>query len=140
MQIENAGGTPGGLGTFAMGAVLSAASAWFFVDSVRVTSYGSGWISGGFGGGTGSAGIVFLPIFIGCIALFYDASKSWAWGLFGIGGAIIAIEILSKLNFWFNLKLSHFMIMLISFAAGIGLMLRALRAMPEPSGDELDRL
>ncbi len=140
MQLENAGGTRGGLGTFALGAVLSGASAWFFVDSVRVVTYGNGWISRGFGGGTGSAGIVFLPIFIGCVALFYDASKTWAWALFGIGGAIIVVEILSKLNFWFNLKLSHFMIMLISFAAGIGLMLRALREMPpEPSTEQLDR-
>ncbi len=139
MQLDNPGGTKGGLGTFALGGVLSLASAWFFVDSVRVTTYGSGWVSRGFGGGTGSAGIVFLPIFIGCIALFYDASKSWGWVLFGIGAAVIAVEILSKLNFWFNLKLSHFMIMLITFAAGIGLMLRALREMPAPSKDALDR-
>jgi len=60
MQLENAGGTPGGLSVFVGGAPLSAVSAWFFLD----------------------------------------------------------------------LDLSHFM---ISFAAGLGLMLRALRSMPAGS-------
>ncbi len=132
MQLENAGGTPGGLNLFVGGAALSAVSAWFFVDSVRVTTYGNGWVSRGLGGigGTGSMGVIFLPFFIGVVGLFYDASKRWGWALMGVGLAVIVIEILSRLRFFLDLKLSHFMIMLISFAAGLGLMLRALRAMP----------
>jgi len=136
MQLENAGGTPGGLSVFVGGAALSAVSAWFFVDSVRVTTYGSGLISrvGGIGG-TGSMGVIFLPFFIGVVALFYDASKRWPWALMSVGVAVIVIEILSRLRFFLDLKLSHFMIMLISFAAGLGLMLRALRSMPAESSE-----
>jgi len=132
MQLENPGGTPGGLNVFVGGAALSAVSAWFFVDSVRVTTYGNGWVSRGLGGigGTGSMGVIFLPFFIGVVALFYDASKKWGWALMGIGLAVIVVEILSRLRFFLDLKLSHLMIMLISFAAGLGLMLRALRSMP----------
>lgn len=133
MQLENAGGTKGGLSLFAVGAVLSLVSAWFFVDSVRVTTYGAGWISGRFGaGGTGSMGVIFLPLFVAVVALFYDATKNWAWGLMFLGVALIAIEILSRLNFWFDLKLSHFLIMLVGMAAGIGLMIRSFREMPAP--------
>lgn len=133
MQLENAGGTPGGLNVFVGGAALSAVSAWFFVDSVRVTTYGNGWVSRGFGG-SGSMGVIFLPFFIGVVALFYNASKKWPWAVMSIGVAVIVIEILSRLRFFLDLKLSHFMIMLISFAAGLGLMLRALRSMPaDPS-------
>ena len=136
MQLENAGGTPGGLNLFVGGAALSAVSAWFFVDSVRVTTYGTGLISrvGGIGG-TGSMGVIFLPFFIGVVALFYDASKKWPWVLMSVGVAVIVIEILSRLRFFLDLKLSHFMIMLISFAAGLGLMLRALRSMPAESSE-----
>lgn len=136
MQLENAGGTPGGLNLFVGGAALSAVSAWFFVDSVRVTTYGTGLISrvGGIGG-TGSMGVIFLPFFIGVVALFYDASKKWPWALMSVGVAVIVIEILSRLRFFLDLKLSHFMIMLISFAAGLGLMLRALRSMPAESSE-----
>jgi len=133
------GGTPGGLGTFVAGGALTAISAWFFVDSVRVTSYGSGWMTGLVGG---SAGVIFLPLVIAVIALFYDAKKMWAWALFGIAVAIIGVEILSKLQFFFNLKLSHFLIMLGGFAAGIGLMLRSLKAIGEstpPTPPDLTR-
>lgn len=124
------GGTDGGFGTFLGGAALSAVSAWFFVDSVRVSSRGFGWISSAFGGSTGSAGIVFLPLFVAIVGLFVDARKKWAWALFVVGVALLAVEILSRITFWFDLKLSHFLIMLGGFAAGLGMIIRSLRAMP----------
>lgn len=114
------------------GAALSLVSIYFFVDSVRVTTFGRGIVSGGFGGwgGTGSTAVVFLPLFIAVVALFYDASKTWPWGLFGLGIFILMAEILSRLEFFINLKLSHLLIMLVSFAAGLGLILRSLKAQP----------
>lgn len=129
IEIDKPGGSPGGLGLFAAGLALSLVSVYFFVDSVRVTTFGRGVVSGGFGGwgGTGSTAIVFLPLLIAVIGLFYDASKAWAWILFGAGIFVLMAEILSRLEFFINLKLSHLLIMLVSFAAGIGLMLRSLR-------------
>jgi len=131
------GGTEGGLGKFVLGLVLAAASLYFFFDSVRVDTTGSGWISGGLrgrggGGGRGlwdttSMGIVFLPFFIGIIALFYDSKKKWAWTVTWIGLAIIVIEILSRIRFMMNIKTSHLMIMFVTFAAGAGLMLQSYR-------------
>ncbi len=108
---------------------------YFFVDSVRVTTFGRGVVSGGFGGwgGTGSTAVVFLPLFVAVVALFYDASKTWAWALFGVGIFILFAEILSRLEFFINLKLSHLLIMLVSFAAGLGLILRSLKAQPAES-------
>ena len=44
------------------------------LDSVRVTSFGHGWMSGMVGGSTG---VVFLPLVVGVIGLFYDARKLW---------------------------------------------------------------
>jgi len=117
---------------FVGGAALTAISMWFFLDSVRVNSYGNGWISGGFGGfgGTGSMGVLFVPLLVGIGALFYNAKATWAWVVFFLGLALIIIEILSKLRFFYDLKLSHFLLMLGGFAAGIGLTLRSLRADP----------
>ena len=128
-EVSEPGGTPGGLSMFLAGSALAAVSAWFFIDSVRVTSFGHGWMSGMVGGSTG---VVFLPLVVGVIGLFYDARKLWGWVLFGVGFAILIIEILSRLDFFMNLKLSHLLIMLVSFAAGIGLILRSLRTMPSP--------
>ncbi len=134
------GGSEGGVGKFLLGAVLSAVSLYFFFDSVHVTTRGSGWVSsglrgfrgGGGGGGRGlwettSMGIVFLPFFIGIVALFYDAKKKWAWVVTWIGLAIIVIEIVSRIRFLLEIKTSHLMIMLVTFAAGSGLMLQSYR-------------
>ncbi len=132
----NSGGTEGGGGKFALGFVLAAVSLYFFFDSVQVSTDGAGWISGAMrGGGMGgygmwnsaSMGIVFLPFFIGVVALFYDARKVWAWYVTWIGLAIIVIEILSRLRFLMMMKTSHLLIMLVTFAAGTGLMLRSYR-------------
>lgn len=126
------GGTRGGIKLFLGGVGLTVLSMWFFLDSVRVTAYGNGWISGGFGGfgGTGSMGILFVPLLIGIGGLSYNGRALWAWVVFGLGLALIIIEILSKLRFFYDLKLSHFLLMLGGFAAGIGLTLRSFR--PDP--------
>ena len=131
------GGTSGGGGKFILGLLLSAVSLYFFFDSVLVSSRGGGAISGmmrgGRGGGGGgmwnttSMGIVFLPFFIGIIALFYDAKIKWAWGVMWIGLAIIVIEILSRIRFLIEIKSSHLLIMVVTFAAGAGLMLQSYR-------------
>jgi isoprenylcysteine carboxyl methyltransferase (ICMT) family protein YpbQ len=127
------GGTEGGGGKFALGFLLSAVSLYFFFDSVQVSTAESGWISGamrGGGGGYGmwnttSMGIVFLPFFIGVVALFYNGKMQWAWYVTWIGLAIIVIEILSRLRFLMAMKTSHLLIMMVTFAAGAGLMLRS---------------
>lgn len=131
-EFKDVGGTSGGLGLFAAGSALAAVSAWFFIDSVRVTTYGGGWMSGVVGGSTG---VVFLPLAVGIIGLFYDARKTWPWIVTGIGAVILGLEIISRLNFFINLKLSHLLIMMVSFFGGIGLILRSIRTINErPSG------
>ena len=135
--MHDPGGTPGGLPKFGLGLLLCAVSLYFFFDSVHVQARGLGWFSGMMGGGqTTSMGIVFVPFFIGMVALFYDAKKRWAWGLMWTGLAILVIEILSRLHFMMNVKSSHLLIMLVTFAAGAGLMLRSYRdesALQKPS-------
>ncbi len=146
--MRGAGGTEGGIGMFMAGFALSAASLWFFFDSVLVTSGGMGWISGqlqamrgGDAAGTGgvwrttSMGIIFVPFVFGVLALFYDARKPWAWYLTYFGIFILAVEILSRIQFVFSMKTSHLMLMLGAFAAGTGLMFRSYRTMPAALDD-----
>lgn len=128
--MQGSGGTEGGVGKFLTGFLLAGLATWFFLDSVLVTS-GAGWISGtmpfGWWGTTTSTGLLFLPFTIGVIALFYDARKSWAWGLTYLGLAIIVIEILSRVRFMMQMKTSHLLLLITVFAAGVGLMLQSLR-------------
>lgn len=135
--MKGSGGTDGGLFQFGIGFLLSVIAAYMLFDSVNATTgYGlfSGMMRGrqhnGVHGGLGhttSMGIVFVPFMLGVIALFYDASKKWAWWLMYAGVAIVGIEILSHIRFEMKIKVSHLILMLGMFAAGVGLMLRSYR-------------
>jgi hypothetical protein len=72
-------------------------------------------------------GIVFVPFLIGVIALFYDAKLKWAWWLTYLGIAILAVEIFSRVRFVWESKLTHVLLMIVLFAAGVGLMFRSYR-------------
>lgn len=133
--MKGSGGTEGGFFLFGVGFLLSVIAAYMLFDSVNATTgYGlfSGMMRGrqhnGVHGGLGhttSMGIVFLPFMLGVVALFYDASKKWAWWLMYAGVAIVGIEILSHIRFEMRIKASHLILMLGMFAAGVGLMLRS---------------
>jgi hypothetical protein len=131
--MKGSGGTEGGVGLFFTGFVLSAVALYFFFDSIRVTAGGHGFFTGivhqqlhgSFE--TGSMGLVFLPFFMGVIALFYDSNKKWAWWLMYSGLGILVIEMLSKIRFLMNTKSSHLLILMAVFAAGAGMMIRSYK-------------
>ena len=136
--MRGSGGTEGGVGLFAIGFCLAILALYLFFDSVKVSTEGFGLMSGMFrgrGGGQGglwettSMGIIFVPFFLGVLALFYDSRMTWAWWLTWIGVAVIAIEILSRIRFLMTMKTSHLLGMLLLFAAGAALMLRSYRDM-----------
>jgi hypothetical protein len=128
------GGTEGGESAFlgGLGLVLAALGLYLLFDSVQVVSGGAGLISralvGGMGGWeTTSRGIVFAPLMLGVVLLFYNSKWKIGWGLLWVGLAIIVVEILSRLQFMFSMKTSHLMLILAMVAAGIGLLMRGLR-------------
>ena len=139
--VRGAGGTPGGTWLFFTGLVLSAVGLWFFLSNVHVVTRDVGLVSGMFsrgmfGGGMPamSTGIVFAPIFVGLVLLFYDARLKWGWALFYTGLAVIVIEILSRIQFLMSIRTSNLLLMLGMIAAGIGMMLRSFRDMSPPAG------
>jgi hypothetical protein len=133
--VKGSGGTDGGVGLFFFGLVMAVAGVYFFFDSVRVHAGHAGALSGMMGGGRGrggiidttSMGILFVPFFIGVFALFVDAHRKWAWILTYVGIAILAIEILSRIRFIVDTKLTHLLGMIVLFAAGCALMFRSYR-------------
>jgi len=132
------GGTDGGGALFMFGAgfLLAALGLYFFFDSVNVRTDGGGLLSGamrgrrGGDGGMGqttSMGILFVPFVISVIALFYDASKKWAWALFGISIIVLGVEIMSRVRFQMNMKTTHLLLIFVMFSAGIAFLLRSFR-------------
>lgn len=140
--VRGAGGTPGGTWLFFGGLVLAAAGTWFFLSNVHVTTMPIGMVSGLFNRGmfgdgmpAMSTGVVFVPIFVGLVLLFYDASWKSGWALFYVGLALIVIEILSRIQFLMSMRTSSLLLMLGMVAAGIGMMLRSFRdASVPPTG------
>jgi hypothetical protein len=146
--MRGSGGTEGGTGKFLIGFGLSALALYLFFDSVRVSTADLGVFSGfarrHAGGGmleTTSMGLLFVPFFLGVLALFYDARLKWAWALMWVGLAILVIEILSRVRFVMNMKTTHLLLMMVLFAAGAALMIRSYRdegSGSEKSGDSQD--
>ncbi len=126
---------------FAIGVLMAIAAVYLFFDSVRVATGHQGAISGMLGGGGGrgrlydttSMGIVFVPFFLGVFSLFVDAHRRWAWWLTYIGIAVLGIEVLSRVRFVIDTKLTHLLMMFVLFAAGCAFMFRSYREHPRPS-------
>ncbi len=130
MKLEP-GGSPGGEVKFLVGVVLSALGVWLFFDSVHFTSGHGGLITNTLGrtgaGGwvePASMGVLFVPLFLGVLALFFNASQRWAWILTGLGVVFLGIEIVSRFRPFFAVKATHLFIMILLIAGGLGLMLR----------------
>ena len=136
--MRGSGGSEGGVGKFVVGCGLAGLAVYLFLDSVMVTA-GTGWISGWmpttWWGITTSTGILFVPFVLGVIALFYDASKKWAWWLTYFGFGVIVVEILSRVHFMMQMKTTHLLLLLVLFGAGVGLILRSFREVKSEESD-----
>jgi hypothetical protein len=117
---------------FTIGLFLAGLATYLFLDSVYATTVGAGILSGAIGarGGlweTTSMGILFVPFFLGVIALFYDSRMKWAWWLTYLGIGILVIEIFSRIRFRLEMKMTSLLLMIVLFSAGVGLILRSYR-------------
>lgn len=122
-KFRGPGGTPGGLGMFIFGLALSIAGGYLIMNQVQVTSgYWNWW-------GTNTFGLTLIPLVIGLGLLFFDGRSIAGWILAGGGAVIIFVGILANLEIYFRqTTLFNVILMLAMFAAGLGLMARALKS------------
>jgi hypothetical protein len=131
-RLRGAGGTPGGVGTFFLGLILTIVGGYLVLNQVQVTSsftfFGLwGWSRpGGFG-------LTMLPLLIGVGVLFFDGKSKIGWTLF-VGGllTILAAVLMSLSIYWERTSLFNTLLMFGLLAAGLGLVARSLRAYPDP--------
>ncbi|MEK6325416.1 MAG: hypothetical protein AABN33_27565 [Acidobacteriota bacterium] len=122
-KFQGPGGTPGGLGMFIFGLALAIAGGYLIMNQVQVTSgYWHWW-------GPNTFGLTLIPLVIGLGLLFYDGRSIAGWVLAGGGTVIIFAGILANLQIYFQqTTLFNVILMLTMFAAGLGLMARALKS------------
>ena len=125
MSDENrsgAGGTPGGMGQFFLGLLMSGVGAYLFLNQVQVTtSFWRVW-------GMNAFGLTLLPLLIGVAFLFYDGKSVVGWILTLLGFAIILAGVLMNMDIYFRTtSLYNTLVMLVLLFGGLGLIARALR-------------
>src|SRR5262249_45464216 len=93
---RGAGGTPGGVGTFVIGLIMTAAGADLILNQVLgTTSFFRFGASGGFG-------LTLLPLLAGVAVLFYDGKSVIGWLLTIAGAGIILAGILMNMDIYFK--------------------------------------
>ncbi|MGH7614318.1 MAG: hypothetical protein ACREMW_09815 [Gemmatimonadales bacterium] len=122
-MIRGAGGTPGGVRTFLLGAAMVVGGGYLLLTRVTVAS--GGWTLWGYN----AFGLSLLPLLVGIGVLFFNGRSLLGWGLTCAGALIIVAGILANLHIYFQAtSLYDTLIMLGLLAAGIGLVARSLRA------------
>lgn len=121
-RFKGPGGTQGGLGLFLFGLALAIAGGYLIMNQVNVTSgYWRWW-------GDNTFGITLLPLVIGIGLLFFNGKSIAGWLIAGASAIVIFVGILTNLEIYFRqTTLFNVIIMLVLFAAGLGLMARALK-------------
>lgn len=122
-MVRGAGGTPGGVGTFLVGAAMIVGGGYLLLTRVTVAS--GGWTLWGYN----AFGLSLLPLLVGIGVLFFNGRSLLGWGLTGAGALIIGAGILANMHIYFqSTSLYDTLIMLGLLAGGIGLVAKAIRA------------
>ena len=125
-SLGDVGGTPGGLGSFAIGFVLVCLGGYFLGNQVSVVgSYWNFW-------GAGSFGITLITLLLGVGLLFWNARSPFGWVLTVAGALFIFAGVLANMHIYFReTTLFHTLVMLVLFVGGLGLIARGLRSHPK---------
>ncbi|MCA9958625.1 MAG: hypothetical protein R3E31_25450 [Chloroflexota bacterium] len=126
---RGAGGTPGGLGTFIIGLIMTLVGGYLLLNQIHVSSGFFGWRYG-FGGVNVSAfGITLLFFLLGVGLIFFDGRSKAGWLLAGGGLLIIIVGVLATLHVYLRTTSLYILLgILVLFVGGLGLMARSLRA------------
>lgn len=117
------GGTPGGLGMFVIGGILTIGGGYLILDQVRVTSGFWGWW------GNNTFGLTLIPLLLGIALLFFNGKSLVGWLLASGGVVIIFAGIIASLHIYFRpTSLFNTLLMLIMFVGGLALVARSLRS------------
>jgi hypothetical protein len=120
-RMRDVGGTPGGLGSFLLGAVMVAGGGYLLLNQVTVTS--GFWTFYGYN----TFGLSLVPLLFGILLLFYNGKGILGWLLVLVGLAIIGAGILANLSIFFRpTSLFNTLIMLVLLVGGLGLVARSL--------------
>ena len=120
-SFSDVGGTPGGLGHFVIGFIITCLGGYFLANQVSVV--GSYWSFYG----ASTFGITLVPLLIGIGILFWNGRNIVGWLLTIAGALFIMAGVLANMHIYFRpTSLFNTLVMLILFVGGLGLIARAI--------------
>jgi hypothetical protein len=120
-SMSDVGGTPGGLGHFVLGLIMTCVGGYLISNQVSVV--GSYW--GFYGGNT--FGITLLPMLFGTGILFWKGKSVIGWLLTVAGALFILAGVIANMHIYFrSASLFETIVMLVLLVGGLGLIARSL--------------
>jgi hypothetical protein len=128
--MRDVGGTPGGLGDFLIGFVMTCVGGYLLSNQVSVV--GSYWSFYG----ANTFGITLIPMLIGIGMLFFNGRNVIGWLLTVAGALFILAGVIANMHIYFQpTSLFNTLVMLILLVGGLGLIAKAIRPHSTASGD-----
>lgn len=123
---RGAGGTPGGVGSFVLGAIMALAGGYILTNQIVVTnSFWSYRVP--FLGQVSAFGVILIPFLIGVGLIFFNYRSVLGWILAGGSLLLILVGVITNLQVYFApTSLFVTLIMLVLLVGGIGLMVRGM--------------
>ena len=123
--MKGAGGTPGGLGSFLIGAAMVVGGGYLLLKHVTVSGGFMLW-------GYDAFGLSLIPLLVGIAMLFFNGRSLPGWLLTGAGGVIILAGIIANMRIYFSpTSLFDTLVMLGLIAGGLGMVAKSLKAQPD---------
>jgi hypothetical protein len=120
-EVTDVGGTPGGIGEFLVGFVMTCVGGYLLTNQVIVAS--SYWNFGG----SNTFGITLVPMLIGIGLLFWNGRSIIGWLLTAGGLLFILAGVIANLHVYFQpTSLFNTVVMLVLVVGGFGLIARAM--------------
>jgi hypothetical protein len=129
-SLKDVGGTPGGIGEFVMGFIMTCIGGYLISNQVNVV--GSYWSFYG----ANTFGITLLPMLFGVGILFWNGKSVIGWLLTAGGALFILAGVIANMHIYFRAAtLFETIVMLVLLVGGLGLIARSL-ATHRPKPDE----
>jgi hypothetical protein len=129
-SMSDVGGTPGGLGEFVIGFVMSCVGGYLLSNQVSVV--GSYWNFYG----TNTFGITLVPMLFGIGILFWKGRSTVGWFLTAAGALFILAGVIANMHIYFQpTSLFNTIVMLVLLVGGLGFIARSIVPHHAKSGE-----
>ncbi|MBI4863368.1 MAG: hypothetical protein HY815_24345 [Candidatus Riflebacteria bacterium] len=124
-KFEGAGGTPGGIGEFIMGVLMSCGGAYMVMNQVSIHA---GFYFPYFGSSRSPFGPIFTVFLLGLFFVFLNGKSRIGWFMVAAGMALLFFGILNSLELYYRpTNMLNTVIMFGLLFGGLGLIVRALK-------------